>query len=189
MNEPTIVVAGLARSGLSLTMQMLDAGGVPCQGEFPAYEPFPLGDIPWDKCHGTAVKLVDSHLHIPRPGRYWVIRLRRDTREQARSFNKWTSMLFGGRPIGIAKLTNSFTRDYRIIDEWALKQERLQIFDFEEVLKEPRWAATLLCRFLDRPLNTQAMAAAVVNRQPECYPGLLELELIKARPNGAHANG
>lgn len=40
-----IIVTGIARSGLSLTMQMLHAGGIPCAGEPPAFEPYPLGQI------------------------------------------------------------------------------------------------------------------------------------------------
>ena len=35
---PALLVAGLGRCGTSLMMQMLAAAGLPCVGEFPAYE-------------------------------------------------------------------------------------------------------------------------------------------------------
>ena len=52
----TIVVAGFARCGLTLTMQLLDAAGLPCRGRYPDYEI--AGDIPWGHAKGKVVKLV-----------------------------------------------------------------------------------------------------------------------------------
>lgn len=37
-DKPTIFVSGLGRCGSSMTMQMLDAAGIPCIGDYPAYE-------------------------------------------------------------------------------------------------------------------------------------------------------
>lgn len=70
-----LIVAGITRSGLSLTMQMLHAGGYPCEGEPPDFEPHPVGEMPWERCERRAVKLVDAHHQFPPAGSYDVIRL------------------------------------------------------------------------------------------------------------------
>ena len=49
MKRPTVFVCGHGRCGSSMVMQMLDAGGFPCFGEYPAYEPEEVG-----MKHGTA---------------------------------------------------------------------------------------------------------------------------------------
>ena len=55
----TILILGLARSGTSLLMQMLEAGGYPCFGEGPGFEPCMPDDIPWNEVKGKAVKVLD----------------------------------------------------------------------------------------------------------------------------------
>ena len=58
-----IIVAGLTRSGLSVTMQMLWAGGYPCLGRWPAFEQYAVGRVPWHLLPDrVAVKLVDAQL-------------------------------------------------------------------------------------------------------------------------------
>ena len=89
---PTILVAGCARSGLTMTMQMLDAGGFPCLGEYPDYEPYNFGGLPWEHARGKALKIPDAHeqLQISSPpfDDYLVITPRRDLRQQAESSGK-----------------------------------------------------------------------------------------------------
>lgn len=85
-----ILVVGLTRSGLSLTMQMLHAGGHSCFGGPPAFDGYDLGKIPWRSVGMMAVKVVETHLQFPPRdfGPFRVIRLGRDFREQAKSF-RW----------------------------------------------------------------------------------------------------
>lgn len=174
-----LIVAGIARSGLSLTMQMLHAGGYPCAGEPPAFEPCPVGCIPWKRYGGHAVKFVDAQLDLPPDGTYDVIRLRRNLQEQARSFNKWTAVMFRGVPIPISKIVASFRRDYLVIDEWA-KNHHLLMLGFENLITDPRGSAILLRDWTGKDLDVDRMAACVVKRSPACYPGLLELSLLNA---------
>lgn len=179
MSEPTVIVAGITRSGLSLTMQMLHAGGYPCVGHPPAFEEYPVGEIPWPEVRGKAVKVVDTHLHLPPPGRYFVIRLLRDLREQARSLNKWTSAMFRLPPAPISRIVASLRRDYATIDEWCFQQEKCLELRFEDILARPARAALDLCDFLGWDLDPARMREVVVTRPPECYGGLLEAELIR----------
>ncbi len=172
-----LIVAGITRSGLSLTMQMLYAGGYPCEGEPPAFEEHVMGDIPWEKCKDRAVKLVDAHLDLPPDGPYDVLRLRRNPQEQARSYIKF-SAAFGVPAVPISKLVGSMRRDYVAIDKWA-SQHRTLMLEFEDLITDPGGSALMLREWTGRPLRVDRMAACVVKRRPECYPGLLELSLIE----------
>ncbi len=172
-----LIVAGITRSGLSVTMQMLHAGGYPCEGEAPAFEEHAMGAIPWSECRDKAVKLVDANLHLPpHDVDCDVIRLRRTYREQVKSINKFISA-FGMPEIPSGNLLRSLVRDYDLIDKWA-SQYRTLVLDFEELMLSPLAAATKIAEFCQRPLNTEAMAAVVRKRDAACYPTLLELELL-----------
>ncbi|KKN38356.1 hypothetical protein LCGC14_0754310 [marine sediment metagenome] len=173
-----LIVAGIARSGLSLTMQILHAGGYPCEGEPPAFEPH-LGGIPWERCGDRAVKHVDTQLNLPPGGPYDVIRLRRNLQQQARSFTKWAAALFRGRAIPISRIIASFRRDYAVIDDWAVNH-RLLVLDFENLITDPKGSAFAIRNWTGKDLDVDRMAACVVKRSPNCYPGLLELSLIEA---------
>lgn len=172
-----LIVAGITRSGLSVTMQMLHAGGYPCEGDAPAFEKHPMGKIPWDECRDKAVKLVDSHHHFPPQGTECdVIRLKRTYREQIKSFNKWNSV-FGLRELPEDKVLRSLIRDYDIIDEWVSRHRTL-LLNFEEIIRSPLQAAKKIAEFCQRHLDVAAMAAVVRKRDITCYPTLLELELL-----------
>lgn len=137
-----------------------------------------MGKIPWPKCRGKAVKLVDSHHHFPPPGDYCVIRLHRNMREQARSFNK-LSGLFGGEPLELSRLVVSFRRDYARIDAWAKQQFRLIDLRFEHVLENPLRAAKRIARFAGPDFDCEKAASAVVERDPECLPYMLEFDMLR----------
>lgn len=173
-----LIVAGITRSGLSLTMQMLHAGGYQCQGTPPDFEPFPVGTIPWDRCRDTAVKLVDAQLQLPPDGDYKIIRLRRDMTEQARSMNKWAAALFRMPAIPVSALIGSFRRDYEIIDDWCSRHTTM-VMDFEKLVTEPGRAAAELTAFANQDLDVAMMVKVVIPRTAECYPELLELKLIE----------
>lgn len=89
----TVLVCGCARSGLSLTMQLLYKGGYPCFGEYPAFEDYEIGQINYTENIGKAIKLVDTQLQFPPTGAYYVIVLHRDFKEQAKSTVKFLRAL------------------------------------------------------------------------------------------------
>lgn len=176
----TIVVAGCTRSGMSVTMQMLHAGGAPCAGTFPDFEPYPFGRTPWDEAKGLIVKLVDSHRHLPPPGDYDVIRLSRGYQDQARSHNKWGRAMFAGLPkIDEEKLVRMLIRDYEVIDQWIAKQQRSFLLEFRDICRETRRTAERLAEFIGRELDIDAMVAAVIPRTEAVHDRLLELELLE----------
>jgi hypothetical protein len=153
IGELMIIVAGVIRSGLTLTMQMLHAGGYPCAGEYPAFEEYPIGRIPWKNLNVKAVKLVDAHRHLPEDGDYRVIRLHRDMKQQ------------------------SFKKDYKVIDRWANRHDCLRLH-FEDLILQPHDSALKIAGWVNLPLNVQKMADSVIERSPACHPEILELTMF-----------
>lgn len=180
-NNKTIVVAGIIRSGLSLTMQILDKGGYSCMGEFPAYEDYEIGNIDFKENVGKAIKLVDTQTQIPPKGDYYVIRLRRDIKQQAKSMIKFMTYL-GLDPKSVDQLVlrRSLLNDYKEIDSWVVKQKSYVYVDFEDLIKSPKETVEKIKKTLDIELDENAHTA-VLKRDSDNYPGLLELKLF---PNG-----
>jgi hypothetical protein len=169
MPDTTLAVAGLGRCGLTMTMQMLDAGGLDVWGEPPAYEPNHYVTA-WSS---DAVKLVDpignelSGL-LPEPGRLKWLWLARDAKEQAKSMAK---MIEGtGRAVEWRRLRKTIrpsTREHlRFIER---RDEKLHRVKFGNAVTGPEGYA----RHLDErvlpstDLDTDAMAAVVEDRSPK----------------------
>jgi len=185
MNKDTVLVMGCTRSGLSLMMQMLHASGYPCKGEPPAFEVYPMMGIPWNDIGGFAVKVVDAEAQFPPAGhRAKIIRMTRDLREQAKSIQKFTGFLSG---VKMAECTNEIVKSLRAsyakIDQY-LKFEEAEVLrvPFEKLIRYPRHSAKRVDAFIHGKVSSERvkdMIKVVRKRNPECYPGILELELIQ----------
>lgn len=191
--NPVLIVAGHGRCGSSLTMQMLAAGGVPAVGEYPAFEPSESSALDMDPIWlatqaGRAVKILDPHLtsyrFIPQIPRL-VIWLDRDTKQQAKSIIKF------GRAVQGLPFNNS---DWKALAA-GLKRDRTHahealgmgqcsslILTFENMIGWPMESAARMASFLapHLKLDVQRAASAVISRQPECLPYLLETQLLEA---------
>ena len=173
-----VVVAGLTRSGLTLTCQMLSAGGMKVAGSFPGFEPYPIGCVPWGDINGQVVKLVDSHNHLPPEGTFAVIRLKRNLQEQAKSFVKFAGHFTSAKPPKGRDLVKSFKRDYKIIDEWAGNQRSSITIDFEQAISNPKSVVSRLAEFLGVDLDVDAAVSSVIPRDAGCHDDLLELKML-----------
>ncbi|MCG8454797.1 MAG: sulfotransferase, partial [Holophagales bacterium] len=173
-----LVVSGLPRSGTSLMMQMLAAGGV---------EPYTDGDRVADASNprgyfehaavaalgrsaaflgdvgGRAVKVVASLLaHLPESYRYRVLFMRRDLDEVLAS--QRAMLALQGRPAqptlrvarGLERTLAQVERDFA-----ARPGVALLALDYHHVLDAPETAARRIAAFLSRPLDVAAMSAAV----------------------------
>jgi hypothetical protein len=176
----TVLVVGCVRSGLSLTMQMLDAGGFPCVGKYPAYEKYDLKKINWKECRGKAVKVVDTYKQFPPVGySYKIIYLQRDPIQQALSFNKFLREIVGQPELPLQLVQDSFAQSYGLINQWFNRSKGVKgIVKFEDILSKPQIVARRLARIVGQKLDTSAMAKSVVDRSAKCYPGFLEMSLI-----------
>lgn len=178
----TIIIAGITRSGLTLTMQMLHAGGYPCLGTYPAFENYLIGDIPWNETEGKAVKLVDTHVQFPKPGDYKVIRLKRDLTQQSKSQVKFLKYFGFPLPKSAYKdFLKSLPNDYKKIDSWAKKQSELITISFEDIINNPDEVINNLVDFIGVDLDKSKMKSVIIKRNSDCYNGLLELTMLDSK--------
>jgi hypothetical protein len=174
MPDQTLAVAGLGRCGLTMTMQVLDAGGLDVWGEPPAYEPNHYVGA-WSS---DAVKLVDpignelSGL-LPEPGDFRWLWLMRDAKEQAKSMAKMVEAT--GRDVDWRRLRKTIrpsTRKHRQFIEQ--RDEKLHRVRFGDAVSNPAGYARYLNQrvVLDKDLNTDAMAKVVHDRSPDAESDL-----------------
>jgi hypothetical protein len=193
--DPVILVSGFGRCGSSLVMQMLDAAGVGTTGEWPAFEDDRVLGLPhragWlNQQHGRAVKLLDPHIYTPPPGLPCrAIWLDRNPDEQSKSQAKFLRLVCGK---GISRtkrrgLQASYRADRPLCLDLlrSLAGEPL-VLSFEGILADPVAASFLIarhCRIPD-PVAVAAMAQAVVPRDPNCLPGMMELDFLRETIDG-----
>lgn len=183
-----VIVTGLGRCGLTVTMNMLHAAGWPCFGTPPAWEDVPatnysvLMRVP----DGYAVKIVDPRLgQFARQFHSRVVFLTRDPLEQARSQIKIVESLFGDvvRPGAVKKMTKAIKRhtvEARAIMRRVAPGAGMMEMSFEDIIRTPALAAERLAEFvgLDRA-RCADMAAVVLARGTACLPNL-DVELRMA---------
>lgn len=188
---PAVVVAGLGRCGSSLTMQMLQAGGMDCVGTFPDFEEQPAVDGPFDPawlaaCAGKAVKILNPQwcgLPAEVPG--MVIWLDRDAREQARSQAKFAHLV-AGMPRANRQHVLRWERGLafdraRAVSALPPSWRRLTL-RYEALIERPRMACAGLAAFLSPywpSLDVEAMRRAVRKGDASCAAGVdMEERLI-----------
>lgn len=180
--QPVIVISGLPRSGTSMAMKMLEAGGleVVTDGVRVADENNPKGyyelervtrlnvdeDRSWlAEARGKAVKIISFLLtYLPESNDYQVIFMHRNLDEVIRSQN--AMLVQRGQPIGAAS-----DKDVHALYEKHLKQVKsflgarrtFDVLDVEyaEALAAPGNEAERMSRFINRDLDVDLMAAAV----------------------------
>jgi hypothetical protein len=189
--KPSIIVSGLGRCGSSLVMQMLQAAGVPCVGHYPAFEepeshPTSMTADWLEARRGEAFKILDpqlSNIHLNRLHAV-VIFLQRDAGQQAASMAKFGRMVMGlhSDRRHIRRLADSFRRDLPLArDKYAGLP--MLVLSFERLIVEPRFAAAAMAELLTThgfTFNADAAVNVVRMRSPDCYPGLLEIDLLDA---------
>ncbi|MCA1570765.1 MAG: sulfotransferase [Chloroflexi bacterium] len=186
-----IIVAGSGRCGTSLVMQMLDAGGVPCHGDWPAFEDPALHERiveqPTTDLAGRAIKLLtpvltlDSVRRAPATSWVWITR---DIKQMAASQDKFVRMLTGRGYHGAhrRRLIRGLIEEQRAYpDLMDTPPHRCYVLRFEDIICQPAVSARNIAAFLDLDLDVTAMAAAVVPRSAACYDGLLETALLASR--------
>lgn len=182
MTHPTrnwiTVISGVPRSGTSLVMQMLAAGGYPllCDDARPPDVHNPRGyleyapvkalrrDTSWlPEARGRAVKVIHALASVlPEGFDYRLVLVRRDLHEVVASQE---AML--PRPLedglGAERLVEIFSAQLAELDAWLAGQPHFRVLrlDYAALLTEPRAAAAELAAFLEGELDTEAMAAAV----------------------------
>lgn len=174
------LVSGLPRSGTSLMMQMLAAGGMPvlCDEQRVPDENNPRGyfeldsvkhtasDASWiADAPGRAVKVVHAILRsLPSSYRYRVIFMKRQLDEVVLSQETMLKRLHKhGASLGREAIRTAYAREYEQIGAWLSKQPNFSVHElsYNELIASPRQVTDGVCAFLGQDLDSTAMIEAI----------------------------
>ncbi len=191
--RPIVVVSGLPRSGTSMAMKMLEAGGfeVVSDGLRTADQDNPKGyfefepvkdlaqsdDKGWLKgARGKAVKII-SHLlrQLPPSHNYQVIFMRRDLREVLASQAKMLERRGEASATDDERMTELFESDLWRAGYLLKRSPWFDVLevDYAEVIRDPQAQARRIAAFLDSSVDPARMAAAV---DPNLYRNRAEAD-------------
>lgn len=180
-SESVIVVSGLPRSGTSMMMKMLVAGGLEVltdglrgadennpKGyfELEQVKQLPEGDTGWvQTARGKVVKVISYLLeYLPAEVPYRVIFMQRDLGEVLASQKRMLER--DGKSEGSAsdeQMTELYEKHLKQVEAWMRRQANLQVLfvSHKVVMQSALEAAEQVNRFLGGELDTDAMAAVV----------------------------
>ncbi|MEF8788123.1 MAG: sulfotransferase domain-containing protein [Planctomycetota bacterium] len=179
------VVSGLPRSGTSLMMQMLEAGGLPplTDGqrerdednpkgyyEFQRVKKLDEGDTAWlPQARGRAVKVVSALLpHLPVNYQYQVLFMRRQLQEVLASQEKMLGRRGEEKEIDDEEMEQLYRKHLRETREWLESRSDVRSLevDFNELVTDPAPVVRQVVSFLDADLDADAMTSVV---DPDLY--------------------
>jgi len=179
--EVVTVVSGLPRSGTSMMMKMLDAGGIPPltdeirtadkdnpKGyyEYERVKKLDEGDSEWvEQAQGKAVKVISALLkYLPQDYTYKVIFMLRNMDEILASQRQM--LVRRGEPtdsVSDEELTELFRKHLAQIQAWIDEQPNAEALyvSYNEVMEDPLEQARTVNRFLGDRLDVEHMVQVV----------------------------
>lgn len=180
-SNTVVIVSGLPRSGTSMMMKMLEAGG--CQiltdnlreadannpkgyYEFERVKNMKDGDLAWmPEAVGKVVKIVTGLImFLPVGFNYRVIFMRRDLNEILSSQKKMLGRL-GKEDDNIPddKMAKVYEEHLKEVRGWLVRQPNIETLyvNYNAMLKDPTEALTRINEFLGGGMDVSVMAAVV----------------------------
>jgi hypothetical protein len=184
--RPIVVVSGLPRSGTSMAMKMLEAGGLPVltdglraadasnpNGYFEferVKELDKAGDTAWlAEARGRAVKIISLLVtYLPERYDYQVIFMRRNLDEIIASQNAMLDSRQEARGVADERTRELYETHLRQVDRFLAQRACFSTLsvDYGKVLAEPRAHALQINAFLDAVLDVERMVAVA---EPTLY--------------------
>jgi hypothetical protein len=174
------IVSGLPRSGTSLMMQMLDAGGLPVlsDGERKADTDNPKGYLEWERikqipkepsliaeAEGKVVKVISQLiLSLPMGHEYRIVFMQRPLPEVLKSQDEMLRRRGNADTGGDTSVVEeAFQRHLIEVNKWLTGKPNIQTLrvHYHRVLREPKAVAEEVVAFLKVPLDIEAMARQV----------------------------
>ncbi|MFY9561459.1 MAG: sulfotransferase [Terriglobales bacterium] len=174
------IVSGLPRSGTSLMMQMLAAGGLPIlsDGERKADTDNPRGYLEWERikqlpkdpaliaeADGKVVKVISQLLlSLPNGHEYRIIFMQRPLPEVLKSQEEMLRRRGTLDPtVDSSPIEEAFQRHLIEVNRWLNGKPNVQVFrvHYHRTLREPKATAEAVAEFLKVPLNIEAMTREV----------------------------
>lgn len=177
--EKTIyIVSGLPRSGTSMMMKMLEAGGLSpltdnirtadddnLQGyyEFERVKAMKDGDTNWvGDAQGKVVKVISALLeHLPSAYSYRIIFMEREMMEILASQRKMLERRGKpGNPAEDGKFAEMYSRHLEKVKTWLAGQGNMKVLyvHYNEMLKTPDLLADEVSKFLETSMDVKAMS-------------------------------
>jgi hypothetical protein len=180
------IVSGLPRSGTSMMMRMLEAGGIPVitdgireadednPGGYYEFEAVKQteGEHDWLKnANGKSVKMIYRLLYsLPAGFQYRVLFMRRKIDEVLASQKKMLERngKGGDVPVTDEQMAAMFRSQLQKFEKWVAEQPNFRLIDvdYNAVLADPQSQIKKIDEFLGGNLNVEAMAQVV---NPELY--------------------
>ncbi len=183
MTNDITIVSGLPRSGTSLMMQMLDAGGIPALTDEirEADTDNPRGyyefervkqtkkDATWlPSARGKVVKMVSPLLYdLPASEHYRIIFMQRDLDEVLASQEKMLDRL--GRPaVPREQMRKSFMTHLEQLFAWIPAQQHMQVLtvSYNELMSDAPGVLQQVVEFLDNLPTLESMLGSI---DPDLY--------------------
>ncbi len=174
------IVSGLPRSGTSLMMQMLAAGGmsVLSDGERKADADNPKGYLEWERikqlpkdpsligeAEGKVVKVISQLvLSLPDGYEYRIVFMQRPMPEVLKSQEEMLKRRGTYEPGGdTSPIEQAFQRHLIEVNKWLAGKANVRVcrVHYHRILREPQAVAEEVAAFLETPLDIRAMRAQV----------------------------
>ena len=175
------IVSGLPRSGTSMMMKMLEAGGIhPYTDhirkadddnpkgyyEFERVKKLPEGDSEWLRdAQGKAIKVISALLeHLPPDYAYRVLFMQRDMEEILASQKQM--LIRAGKPtdrVSDEQLAEMYSKHLAKVHTWLIGQANFSVIylEYNLMLVDPQKYAVQVNQFLGDALNPEDMVAVV----------------------------
>ena len=179
-SEPIIVVSGLPRSGTSMMMRMLEAGGqaVLIDGirtadednpngyyEFEKVKQLDKGDTKWlSEARGKAVKVISALLtSLPPDYHYKVLFMNRKIEEILASQRKMMTRHGKSDTISDAEMAQLLHKHVKQVKIWLNRQPNIETLelDYNAIIADPSPSIRQINRFLNGALNERMMLSAI----------------------------
>jgi len=179
MNDVITIVSGLPRSGTSMMMRMLEAGGmnVAIDNIRKADEDNPKGyyelekvkeiknDYSWlDNVQGKVVKMVSMLLYeLPSNRTYNIIFMKRGIDEILSSQRTMLHRKGNRSDINDKEMGKLFNSHLEEIENWLVGRKNIRILyiNYNDVIKDPRKISQVISHFLNKALNIEKMVETV----------------------------
>jgi hypothetical protein len=182
-SKTIIVVSGLPRSGTSMMMNMLAAGGVPVVSdairnadednpngyfEFEPVKQLSEGQNAWlAEADHKVVKIVSALLeYLPTGHRYKIIFMERDIKEILASQSKMLNRRKEESRVSDAEMEDQFNKHLADIKYWLARQPSMEVLyvNYRELIADPEGYSKTIANFIGVPVD-QAKMRSVPNER------------------------
>ena len=173
---PIVVVSGLPRSGTSMMMKMLQAGGLEAVTdsirnpdednpngyfEFERVKQMSAGDRAWlDEAAGKVVKVISALLeHLPADRTYKIIFMEREIKEVLASQKKMLDHRKETSKISDEEMAEQYRAHLKAVKPWLVRQPHIEVLyvGYNAMMSDPEPSARRVLEFLGLPLDLAKM--------------------------------